>query len=130
MKTLQIPLQLDSRLRLGVATGPAAVRAQIIDLLVTGQRERPFRPGYGAGLPEMVFDPLDPVIFRAKENEIRNVLTRSLRGGIVNSVVLSQPDVEGSTLRVDVLFSLSPGGEQFTATQTFTGLVSEESFNE
>lgn len=129
MKTLQIPLQLDSRLRLGVATGPAAVRAQIIDLLVTATRERTFRPGYGAGIPEMLFDPLDPVIFGEKEREIKTVLTTNLRGGIVNSVTLSQPDIQGSTLRVDVLFSLSPGGEQFTATETFTGLVSEESFD-
>lgn len=129
MKTLRIPLQLDSRLRLGVATGPEAVRSQILDLLVTADRERPFRPDYGAGLPEMVFDTIDPVIFSAKEREIRSILTNSIRGGIINSVTLSQPELDGASLQVEVLFSMSPGGEQFAATETFTGLVSEESFD-
>ena len=130
MKTLRIPLQLDSRRRLAVVTGAEAVRVQILDVLVTALRERPFRPGYGAGVPEMLFGNVDPGIFTAKAGEIRTALGAYVVGGIINSVTLSEEPGQLGTLTVTVLFSMTPGGEVFDISKTFTGLVTEESFNE
>lgn len=131
MKTLRIPLQPDSRRRLAVASTAAdVVRMQIIDLMVTARGERPFRPGYGAGVQEMLFGNIDPVIFKAKGDEIKAVLQRWVVGGTIASVKLSELEGELGTLQVTVLFTLIPGGEVFTAEQTFTGLVTEESFND
>jgi phage baseplate assembly protein W len=130
MKTLRIPLQLDSRRRLAVASStPDVVRSQILDILVTARGERQFRPSYGGGVPEMLFGNIDPAVFGAKENDIKAVLTSLVRGGTIVSVQLSETDNrEDGTLIVTVLFSLIPGGELFTAQQTFTGLVTEETF--
>lgn len=131
MKTLRIPLQLDSRRRLSVAsTTPDVVRAQILDILVTARGERPFRPNYGGGVPEMLFGNIDPAIFGAKESDIKATLKSLVRGGNIVSVRLSESEGNDSTLVVTVLFTIIPGGETFTAQQTFTGLVTEETFNE
>lgn len=128
MLTLRTPLQLDSRRRVAVATTPAdVVRAQIIDVLVTARGERPFRPNYGAGVPEMLFSNIDPAIFEAKANEIKNVLSAYVRGGTVAAVRISETGEIGR-VRVTVLFTLIPGGEVFEAAQTFDGIVTEESF--
>jgi phage baseplate assembly protein W len=129
MQTLRIPLQLDSRRRLSVATAtPDVVRAQILDVLVTARGERPWRPGYGGGVPEMLFGNIDVNIFAAKEREIKDTLSSLVKGGTIVSVTLSGVEGQLGTLQVTVLFSLLPGGETFSAVQTFTGLVTEESF--
>lgn len=129
MKTLRIPLQLDSRRRLAVAsTTPDVVRSQILDILVTARGERPFRPGYGGGVPEMLFGNIDPVVFGAKERDIKTLLANLVRGATIEVVRLSEPETRDGTLTVTVLFSLIPGGPTFTAEQTFTGLVTEETF--
>jgi phage baseplate assembly protein W len=127
MKTLRIPLQLDSRRRLSVVSSPdEVVRTQILDILVTGRRERPFRPGYGAGVPEMFFGTVDPNIFGAKEAEIRAALRAKVVGGTVRSVKLSG-GTDGN-LSVTVSFTLAPGGPSYDAVQTFDGIATEESF--
>jgi phage baseplate assembly protein W len=128
MKTLRIPLQLDSRRQLAVATDADAVRMQIIDVVVTALRERPFRPTYGAGVPEMLFGTIDPGIFAIKAGEVRDSIRRHMVGGIINSVVLSEPPMNRGTLNVSIAFSMTPGGEIFEINQTFTGLVTEETF--
>ena len=129
MQTLRIPLQLDSRRRLAVASdGADVMRSQILDMLVTARGERVFRPTYGAGVPEMLFGNIDPMIFKVKEKDIKNFLSSRLVAGVIEDVTLAQKDGEESTLIVSVSFSLLPGGEVFTVSQTFTGLVTEESF--
>jgi hypothetical protein len=129
MQTLHIPLQLDSRRRLAVSSdGADVMRAQIIDMMVTARGERVFRPSYGAGVPEMLFGNIDPMIFKIKEKDIKNFLSSRMVAGVIEAVALSQKDGEESTLIVTVSFSLLPGGEVFTVSQTFTGLVTEESF--
>lgn len=131
MRTLRTPLQLDSRRRLAVATtAPDVVRAQILDILVTARGERPWRPEYGAGVPEMLFGNIDPNLFTVKGSEIRDTLSALVRGGIISSVTLSEDEGRMGSLNVSVLFSLIPGGELFAAEQTFTGLVTEESFDD
>lgn len=131
MKTLRIPLQLDSRRRLAVATtAPDVVRAQILDVLVTARGERPLRPGYGGGIPEMLFGNIAPMLFTAKGDEIKATLTSVVKGGIIVAVKLLEDEGRLGTLNVTVLFSLIPGGEVFAAEQAFTGLVTEESFND
>ena len=129
MQTLRIPLVLDSRRRLAVSsTSPDVVRAQILDLMVTARGERVFRPTYGAGVPEMLFSTLDPAIFGAKEGDIKRYLQGSLTGGTITSVTLFEPEDKRGTLVVTVQFQLLPGGPLFSVAQTFTGLVTEESF--
>ena len=129
MQTLRIPLQLDSRRRLAVAsTGPDVMRAQIIDMMVTARGERVFRPDYGAGVPEMLFGNVDPMIFKIKEKDIKNYLSGRMVAGVIESVQLSEKDGENSTLIVTVTFRLLPGGEVYSVAQSFTGLVTEESF--
>ena len=129
MKTLRIPLQLDSRRRLAVASTSAdVVRSQILDILVTSRTERPFRPGYGGGVQEMLFSNVDPLVFRSKGNDIKARLTAQVKGGVIVSVDIAAIDGRLGSVSVTVLFSLVPGGATFTATQTFTGLVSEETF--
>jgi len=129
MQTLRIPLQLDSRRRLAVSsTGADVMRAQILDMMVTARGERPFRPTYGAGVPEMLFGNIDPIIFKAKEKDIQNYLSARMVAGVIEEVRLEEKEGEGNTLIVTVLFRLLPGGEVYTVSQTFTGLATEESF--
>lgn len=128
MKTLRIPIQLDSRRQLGVDTGKDAVRVQIIDVLVTAVRERAFRPGYGAGVPEMLYGTIDAGLFAVKEREIKQALEAYVVGGTIDSVRLSEDDQTRGTLQVSVAFRLTPGGPRYDVLQTFTGLVTEESF--
>lgn len=122
-------MQLDSRRRVAVSSSlPDVVRAQILDMMVTKRGERVHRATYGAGVPEMLFSNIDPVIFRAKEADITAFIQARLRYGNVHSVNISEVPDEMSTIVVTVLFTLIPGGEVFTMSQTFTGLATEESF--
>lgn len=129
MKTLRIPLQYDARRRIAVAsTAPDVVRMQIIDILVTSHTERPFRPTYGAGLPEMVLGTYPESLYRIRENEVLQLLKSLVKGGTVVSVSISDSERENGAVNVDVQFTLIRGGELYSAQQTFTGLVTEESF--
>jgi phage baseplate assembly protein W len=97
-------------------------------MLVTARTERVFRPGYGAGVPEFLFGMVNEATLELKAGEIREYLQARLTTGNIVSVTMTSEDERDGTVLLRVLFQLTPNGEVFDVFQTFTGLVTEESF--
>ena len=67
MRTLLVPLQLDSAGRFATTGDPSRILAQqIIDLLVTNWGERVMLPQHGANVREFLFAPIMPATLAAK----------------------------------------------------------------
>ncbi len=55
-------------------TNEEAVQASILNILATGPYERLFRPDLGAGLKEMLFEPMTNLTATRMENRIRSAV--------------------------------------------------------
>ena len=73
---LAFPLRLTPEGRVAYSAGEANVRESIRILLLTAQGERLRRPDYGAGLERFLFEPNNPLTWRAIEETIRRQLAR------------------------------------------------------
>lgn len=98
----------------GRSAAPASldehVRGELLQLLLTAPGERPFLPGFGAGLKRLVFERNDPVSAALAKATVAQALSRWLAERIrVDALnVLS----EDSTLTVDLHYTLRATGEQ------------------
>lgn len=54
--------------------GEKAIINAIKNLLLTNHYERPFQPHLGSNIRKLLFEPLDPLVARSLEIEIRSVL--------------------------------------------------------
>jgi phage baseplate assembly protein W len=84
--------------RTATATGAAAVRGKILQVLFTTPGERVNQPEFGCGLLNLVFEPNDPILAAAVEFTVGQALTRWLGDEIVVDAV----DVESSGESVTV----------------------------
>jgi phage baseplate assembly protein W len=64
MATIKTPFVISESGRVArVLDQNTIARQQITDVLVTGKRERTARPGYGAGALELLFEPIDDLVY-------------------------------------------------------------------
>ena len=77
------PFGVDAAGGIGGGSDGAAIRAEIIQVLLTSPGERVNLPEFGCGLLNLVFEPDDGVLAAALEFTIGQALTRWLRAEIV-----------------------------------------------
>lgn len=128
MRTLLVPLQLDSAGHWAVARDPAVILSQqIIDILVTSWGERIMLPRHGANMREFLFSPIIQATLTAKAEEVRSILAAKISFGEILRVLIEPAPGAVSTVRVNVTYRVIETGQPLTVTHTFSGLVDEES---
>ena len=97
----------------GRSATPAAlddhVRGEIIQLLLTNPGERPFLPGFGAGVRRLVFERNDDV----SAGIVKSVLAQNLARWLGHRVTVETLEVTASeaTLAVDLRYRVVATGE-------------------
>ena len=81
--TVGFPFAVDRAGGIGASRADDALRAKIIQVLLTSPGERVHQPEFGCGLLDLVFEPDDDVLAAALEFGIGQALIRWLRADIV-----------------------------------------------
>lgn len=129
MRTLKVPFQIDSRGGLATVEDTISIISQqIADLLATAHFERIMRPYYGAGVPEFIFSPIRAALLATRASEIKAYLNGIVELANIVRVSISEVPGQGSTLLLDVRYTVLPSPQVFSVVQTVTGIVTDESF--
>ena len=101
--TFGFPFEVDRSGGIGVDRADDALRAKIIQVLLTSPGERVHQPEFGCGLLDLVFEPDDDVLAAALEFGIGQALTRWLRADIVVDGV--EVRAENELIRVEISYT-------------------------
>jgi phage baseplate assembly protein W len=107
---LAFPFHIGSDGRTATPAGlPDHVRGEVIQLLLTAQGERPFLPGFGAGLRHLVFERNDD----ATAGITKALVSQNLSRWLGERVAVEHLDVsaEDATLNVDLRYRIVATGE-------------------
>jgi phage baseplate assembly protein W len=127
MRTLLVPLQLDSAGRWATTADPAVILAQqITDILVTNWYDRVMLPEHGADLQSFLFAPILSATLSAKADEIKTILSAKISFGEILKVSLEPVANAVSTVKVSVAYRVIETAPTQTVFRTFSGLVDEE----
>jgi phage baseplate assembly protein W len=145
MKSISIPFRFESASGV-VATSSSRGKTQatidngviakqkIADVLATRKNERVMRPEYGGGISNLLFEPLDPLVFADYRIDTLSDINRNVSNAYIRDVQIRQAntvqynDTNDSTLSVRVVYDVAGYG---TTTYSFTvnsnALLTEES---
>ena len=88
-----------------VKTDANAIKQALTNLLYTNFGERPFRPSIGAGLDNLLFEPLDELTHAELQNAITLVINNwEPRIAILDLVINEQPD--DNSLAITLSFNI------------------------
>lgn len=106
---LSFPLRIGEH---GAATADrrAHVRQQIEQVLFTNPGERVFRPDFGAGLKQLVFEPNSSVLWELTRKRISSSLVEALRGEVDPKSLEVKVKGEGEKLLITVSYALAAIG--------------------
>ncbi len=106
---LSFPLRIGEH---GAATADrrAHVRQQIEQVLFTNPGERVFRPDFGAGLKQLVFEPNSSVLWELTRKRISSSLVDALRGEVDPKSLEVEVKGEGEKLLITVSYALAAIG--------------------
>lgn len=115
MNQLSDPPYMAFPLRIGaqgaaVADRRAHVRQQIEQVLLTNPGERVFRPDFGAGLKQLVFEPNSSVLWEITRKRIASSLAEVLRGEVDPKSLEVDVRGEGENLLITVSYALAAIG--------------------
>ena len=86
-------------------TGSNAVKSALKNLILTRKFERPFQPGIGSDIMDLLFEPNDIITEQLIEDEIRTVVANfEPRANILNVIVESER--AGSGYHIKIIFSV------------------------
>ena len=98
---------------LALKSGSNAVKESIRNLILTKKTERPFQPGLGSNIMELLFESNDIITQQLIEDEIRTTVENfEPRAEILDVIVNS--DREGMGYRIKIIFSVKNEGEPIT----------------
>lgn len=96
-------------------TGGNAVKQAIKNLILTDYYERPFQPGIGSGIRQMLFEPADFISERRIEDEIRSTIENfEPRAEVLN--VQAKARFDGHGYDVAIVFNTKNSTEPITFT--------------
>lgn len=106
---LAFPLHIGAQ-GAAVADRRAHVRQQIEQVLLTNPGERVFRPDFGAGLKQLVFEPNASVLWEITRKRIAASLAEALRGEVDPKGLEVDVRGEGEQLLITVSYALAAVG--------------------
>lgn len=135
MPSIRVPFSIDPTGKVAATSSPEQIaQQQIIDILTTSRFERIMRPYYGAGARELLFEPVDDLLYAEFKNDALQELAQSLRIAKVTDIRIRPADVpttgdEGAnTIDVWVRYTMVPFiNTSFTFRLTLPETLTEES---
>ncbi|MCL2643839.1 MAG: GPW/gp25 family protein [Betaproteobacteria bacterium] len=94
----------------GLSRRGAHVRSQIEQVLMTAPGERVFRPNFGVGVKQLVFEPNSSALWSITENRLLSALAEALRGEVDPSTLQASVTGEGEKLNISVSYTLARVG--------------------
>lgn len=87
---------------------------QILDVLTTSKGERAMLPGYGASLRDLMFEPVDELLYHEYEIDASQELSRNIRIASIRNILIKGSanafDPENSTVTASVIYAVPPFG--------------------
>ena len=111
MQFLQNPNTGDA----SVKSGSNAVKEQLKSLILTKKFERPFQPGIGSNIMDLLFEPGDIITEKLIEDEIRSVVENYQENVDILDVIVNS-EREGEGYRIKIIFSIANESEPVTFT--------------
>lgn len=116
MKTIAVPFRFasDTKGVAEVSTLSQIIEQQIIDILTTSSGERVMNPRYGAGLRNLLFEMMDPLVFAEYRMDAVAELNEYLTLGRVVDINISVPEEvfygenTDSTINIAVKYIVPP----------------------
>jgi phage baseplate assembly protein W len=135
MSTIKTPFQIAPSGRVAhVLDQNIIARQQILDVLVTSKFERTMRAGYGAGANDLMYEPVDDLIFSEFKVDAMMELSKQVRIAAITDLYvapLSTPyfaDGEDTSLEISVYYRTgSPGVQLLTFSVVSPDTLTEES---
>ena len=88
------------------------VRSQIEQVLMTAPGERVFRPNFGIGVNQLVFEPNSSLLWSVTENQLVSTLMETLQGEVDPSTLQASVTGEGEQLEISIGYTLARIGLQ------------------
>lgn len=135
MKTISIPFSFGADGRVAETSDvEEAAKQRIVDVLVTSKGERVMRPIYGAGAQDLLFEPVDDLLYSEFRIDALNEINSNVSGVAVQNLSVSpatpfSSDDFMTTLDVSVQYRIGLNNSSFfsfTVGDPFD--LSEESF--
>ncbi len=76
----------------------------LLNHLYTSKGSRVMMPAFGTRIPDLPFEPLDPVTISVFEEDIRSVINFDPRVELINMEITPSPDTNSMTATVTLLF--------------------------
>lgn len=135
MPSIKVPFSIAPSGKVATVTSEdKIVEQQIIDALTTSAFERVMRPNYGAGARDLLFEPVDDLIYGEFRTEALQKINRNLSAGIVTDISIKPSpapyisDSDGTTLIMTARYSLRAGLSQTVSFEiTLPSQLTEES---
>lgn len=114
MPTIKIPFSISSNGTVSAVTdSKRAIEQRITDVLVTTKGERTMRPAYGAGMTELLFEPIDDLLYGEFRVDGLDELARSVTGVAIEDMSIvpadsSMTDVYETSLYIGVTYKVGP----------------------
>lgn len=135
MTAISVPFRIADNGRVAVTTDiEEAARQRIMDVLVTTKGERVMRPIYGAGAYDLLFEPVDDLLYGEFRVDAMNELNLNVSGVAVQNIIVEPAtpyltDDFLTTLDVSVQYKVGLSNSSlFSFSVGDAGTLTEESF--
>jgi phage baseplate assembly protein W len=93
MPSIYTPFRIDSSGRVAKTNTPERiVEQQIIDVLTTSKFERVMRPTYGAGATQLLYEPVDDLIYGEFKTDALLELNKQLTMASISNMIIQPAD--------------------------------------
>ena len=87
------------------------IKSNLINLLLTCEKERPLNPKFGSNLPKLVFEPLDDKLITKIQDQIIDKVNMYIPEIILTNIEVT-PDADYNTVYVAVSYFLKLSGDK------------------
>lgn len=132
MRAMQVPVSFQNGKLASVSSIDKIIQQKIINVIVTSKRERVMRPEYGAGVYNLLWERMDPLVMAEWKAEALQEIAQNVTGAEIVDIEMSNKEQlaspsNASTLSIRVFYRIPP---YRVATMEFSigEFLTEESF--
>lgn len=133
MKAISIPFRFENGRVASTTDNNKIARQRIVDVLATRSYERVMRPEYGAGISDLLFEPVDPLVFADYKIDALSAVNENVSNAKIKDLIVRTGSLveyngnDDSTLVVSVVYDVAGEGTSvFTVTLDSTKILTEE----
>lgn len=133
MRSVSIPFRFENGGIAETSDNATIAKQRIIDVLATRGYERVMRPAYGAGVVDLLFEPIDPLVFADYRVDVVKAINENVSNAYIRDVAIREGNSTQysnggeSTLSVRVLYDVADAGTAtFTVSLNPDKIITEE----